>query len=90
MAIEVSDSGTLITGEHVHLFNHMRLASALGLEVNTGMKVSSRGSAMQSAARVCGSTKRTKKGVLKDYVAWMQATYPDYNPAPSIVKALAK
>lgn len=88
MAIEVGEGGTVITGEHIHLFNHLRIASALGLEINTGMKMS-RGSTMQVAAGVCGSKRRTKKGVLKDYVAWMSATYPNYTPAPSVVKALS-
>lgn len=91
MAIEVTDGGTLITGAHIHLFHHMRIASALGLEVTTGMKISSRaGSLMKLAAQVCGSSKRTKKGVLADYVKWMSETYPGYRPAPSVVKALGK
>jgi hypothetical protein len=90
MAIEVDEGGTMITGADIHLFNHMRIAAGLGLEINTGMKLSARGSIMQVAAKVCGSSKRTKKGVLKDYVAWMSATYPAYRPNPSVLKALGK
>lgn len=90
MAIEVSEGGTLITGEHVKMFQHLRIASALGLEINTGLKMSRGGSMMQLAAKVCGSPKRTKKGVLADYVKWMGETYPDYRPAPSVLKALGK
>jgi hypothetical protein len=81
---------TTITGDSITLYRHMAIASALGLEVNTGMKMSHGRSTMQVAAGVCGSTKRTKKGVLADYVAWMKTTYPAYTPAPSIVRALAK
>jgi len=90
MAIENFDGGTMITGEHVMLFHHMRIASGLGLEISTGMKMSRQGSVMLVAAKTCGSTKRTKKGVLADYVAWMQSTYPDYKPAPSVLRALGK
>jgi hypothetical protein len=90
MAIESNDGSLTITGPDIMLFHHMRIASALGLEVNTGMKMSSTGSTMKLAAGICGSTKRTKRAVLADYVAWMAATYPDYRPAPSIVKALGK
>jgi hypothetical protein len=90
MAVENFDGGTMITGEDVTLFHHLRIASGLGLEINTGMKLSSGGSIMQVAAKKCGSTKRTKKGVLADYVAWMQATYPTYSPAASVLKALGK
>jgi len=90
MAIQNDDGNLTITGPHIQLFHHMRIASALGLEISTGMKMSSAGSTMKLAAGICGSAKRTKKGVLADYVAWMQATYPDYRPAPSVVKALTR
>jgi len=90
MAIESDEGGTLITGEHILMFHHVRIASALGLEVSIGIKVSSRGSTMKLAAQTCGSSKRTKKGVLGDYVEWLEATYPGYERAPSIVKALGK
>lgn len=89
MAIEQHDSGTTITGAHIGLYRHLALASALGLEITTGMKMS-RGSSMLAAKAVCGSLKRTKKGVLKDYVAWLSATYPQYRPAPSVLKALGE
>lgn len=88
MAVEVSDGGMSITGEHIPLFRCMAVASALALEVNTGMKMSSKGSTMSVAKSLCGSAKRTKRAVLKDYVKWMRATYPDYRPAPSVVKAI--
>lgn len=89
MAVEKGEGGTIITGEHISMFAHMSMASRLGLEITTGMKWSG-GSSMLAAGRICGSRKRTKRGVLADYVAWMSATYPGYKPAPSIVKALGK
>jgi hypothetical protein len=90
MAIENSDSGTMITGEHITMFMDLRIAAALALEINTGLKVGRGGSVMQHAAKKCGSSKRTKKGVLADYVAWMKATYPQYEASPSVVKAMGK
>lgn len=89
MAVENYEGGTIITGEHILMYNHMRLTSALGLEITTGLRMS-RGSTMLVAAKVCGSTKRTKKGVLADLVKFMEATYPNYRPAPSVIKALGK
>ncbi len=89
MAVESDDSGTMITGEHIHLFRHLQIASALALSINTGMGFS-RGSVMNVAARECGSVKRTKKGVLRDYVAWMKATYEMYEPSASVRKAMEK
>lgn len=90
MAVQSDDHGNVVvTGEHIHMVRRMQIASALGLEITTGMKFS-RGSMMQMAARECGSAKRTKKGVLTDYVKWMHAQYPQYRPAPSVAKALGK
>lgn len=89
MAIEHTESGTMIvTGEHIELFQLMRAVSALALEINTGMKMSHKGSAMLLCASLCGSPKRTKKGVLLDLVCWTKANWPSYTPAPSAKKAL--
>lgn len=88
MPIETSESGTLITGPEIHFFQHLRIVSGLGLEINTGMKMSRSGSVMKLAAQLCGSTKRTKKAVLSDLVAWMKFTYPTYRTPSSVAKIL--
>lgn len=90
MAIEHSNSGTLITGEHIELFNLMRAASALGLEINTGMKMSRGVNSREVANRLSGSTAKTKRKALADLVAFTTAKFPEYKPAPSVVKALAE
>ncbi len=91
MAIEIHDGGLTLTGEHLNLFALISLAHGLALEINTGMKMSRGGSPMLAAKAQCGSHKNTKKGVLRDYVAWLSAsTSPAWEPSPSIVKAMAK
>lgn len=90
MAITGDDGGITITGEHIELFHLMRVASALGLEINTGLKMSRGGSTMSVAAQLCGSTKRTKKGVLADLVKFTGERFPEYKPAPSVLRALGK
>lgn len=47
MAIETTEGGTMVTGEHVGLFRLLALKSALALEINTSMKASSRFNAMR-------------------------------------------
>ncbi len=72
MAI-TSDNGTIvIDGEHIAVFQILRVGFALRTEVRTGMKMS-HGSIMNLAKSYCGSPKRTKKGVLADYVKWMES-----------------
>lgn len=89
MAVEVhEDGGMTITGEHIATYRHVAIATMLALEINTGMKATRLGSPMMTAKGLCGSVKRTKRAVLGDYVKWLQATYPQYSPAPSVVKAL--
>lgn len=90
MPIESSDSGTLITGDSIALFRHLQIIHGLALEINTGMKLSSRGSVMLVAKAMCGSPKRTKRGVLSDFVAFTRSAYPSYESSPNVVKALTK
>jgi hypothetical protein len=90
MAIENFDGGIMVTDESVSLYRALALGHGLALEINTGMKLSSKGSVMLAAAAFCGSTKRTKRGVLKDYVAYMKKAIPTFEPSERIVKALAK
>lgn len=88
MAVEKHDGGFTVTGPDVHTFHLLRLAHAVALEVNTGMKMSA-GSALQAVNRVTGKTARTKRAALADLVAHIKDQRPDYEPSPSIVKALA-
>lgn len=91
MAIEHTPGvGTMITGEHVHLFRLMAMESALALEINyPGMRMS-KGSVMMMAKRVTGSTKRTKKGVLADLVAYTKDAFPGHRPIATVQNALKK
>lgn len=84
-----SGEGYTLTGaEQTRAFQYIRVAHALALEINTGLKVARGGSVMVLAAGYCGSTKRTKKGVLRDYLAWMPTVVANYEPTPLMVKAL--
>lgn len=93
MAVEKHAGGITITGDHVMVFQYIRVAHGLALEINTGMSMSGRGSVMKLAASYCGSAKRTKKGVLREYVAWLEANLPHtadgpWKPSGSIVRAI--
>lgn len=83
------DGGFTVTGPDIEILRRLTVASALALEVNTGM-VLSRGSAMQAANKISGSTKRTKKGALKDLVAYLETTITGYQPSASVRRALEK
>lgn len=87
----MSDNGgfTIATESGIAMFRHLQLIHALALEINTGMRMSSRGSVMMTAREVCGSSKRTKKGVLGDYVKFVISTVdPDFQPAGTVKRAL--
>jgi hypothetical protein len=70
MAIESTDAGIMVTGEEIKVFQALRVASALGVEVSTRL-THSRGSIMNLAKQYCGSSKRTKAGVYVDYAIWL-------------------
>ncbi len=84
-----NDGPLVITGQqNIQAFQYLRVMHGLALEINTGMKVSSRGSTMNYAKEICGSPKRTKRGVLVDYIAWFRANVDaDYEPSKSIARA---
>lgn len=91
MAIEHTPGvGTMITGPHIELFRLMALASALALEINTGMKMGHGRSPMTIAKEITGSPKRTKRGVLVDLVAYTTQAFPGYEPVATVTKALDK
>lgn len=52
MAVESNAGGIMITGEHVHMHQHVVTAHALALELNTTMRASRRGSVMLAANRI--------------------------------------
>lgn len=80
----------LIEGEsNMRMFHNLQVLHGLALEINSGLKLSSRGSVMKVAKAKCGSSKQTKRGVLIDYVAWMRASF-DYEPSGSVLKAMSK
>lgn len=66
MAIETTDGGTMITGPHIAVAQVHARIGALALSITVG----GRPGLMSSMAAQCSSSKRTKKGVLEDYVLW--------------------
>lgn len=83
------DGSMLITGSDIEVYRLLSIVHALALEIRTGMVMSRGRSTMKAAAAACGSTKRTKLGVLRDLVAYMeQATEGRWSPSPSIRAAL--
>lgn len=71
------------------VYRELAIAHALALEINTGMK-HSKGSIMNLAREVSGTLKRTKRGVLGDYVKYLGTVIPGYQPSPNIAQALVK
>lgn len=91
MAIEKTDGGGfVVTGRHIELYRLKTIQSALALEINTGMKMSRGGSVMKAAAATAGSSKRTKRGVLADLVAYTEKEFPGAAILPSAKKALER
>lgn len=90
---EVPHQATTIDPE---IFHNLRIASALALEINSGLKIGS-GSVMKVARDKCGSLHSRKSVVLQDYVAWLavwfQENHPDmpkYIPNERVQKAMKK
>lgn len=73
--------------ENVGVFQLLRVASALAIEIDTGMRHSG-GSVMLLAKQYCGSPKQTKRGVLRDYTKWLETQLPGYEPNPAVLRAL--
>jgi hypothetical protein len=70
---DATESKTIVvTGrENVLAVRALAIRRGLKLECETGMVMSSRYSTMNVAKGVCGSTKRTKRGVYADLDAWI-------------------
>jgi hypothetical protein len=63
----------------------------LAFEINRGERFTKKVSPMLQAKDLCGTLKQTKRGVLRDYVAWMNEVLPGgYVAKDSVAKALAK
>lgn len=80
---------TVLTGDAITIYQDLRVAHALSIEINTGLKMS-RGSVMNLAKEYSGSSKRTKRGVLRDYVEWLKGVIPGWEIPPTIAKAMEK
>lgn len=78
------------TPEGIQMFRVLQVMHGLALEINSGMRLTNRGSVMLMAKQMSGSPKRTKKGVLRDYVAWVQSFYPEFTPKENVTRAMSK
>jgi hypothetical protein len=79
---------TVDTPEGIEMFRLLAIAHALSLEVNTGMKMSRGVSVLAVAQRDGLTVKRTKKGALKDVIAYIQRVDPEYQPSDTIIRAM--
>lgn len=97
----MNDVVVLDSDKALRLFMHSSLAASLALEINTGLKskrvffrtVSY--TPMDACKEVCGSVKRTKREVLREYVAWLESIAPErfgmeWSPNPSVRKAMGE
>lgn len=72
MPIKTSEAGTLITGDSINVYHIHALLGKLCIATSTGLQFKGQ-TPMNQAKAFCGSPKRTKAGVLADYVTWMYA-----------------
>jgi hypothetical protein len=77
------------TPEGIEYTRLATFAQALAFEINTGIKMT-RGSVLASAQRSGYTSKRTKKGALRDIIALQRELLPSYEESPSILRALQK
>lgn len=76
------------TPEGLHAFALLQTIHRLALEINTGLKF--RQSTLAAVQRAGYTAKKTKKGALQDMVEAMQEFDPDWNPSPTVQRALEK
>jgi len=79
--------------EGVGMVRLLAIAHSLALEINTGMKMSRGLSPLAVAQRDGITSKRTKKGALRDVVAAIKQAHidqgrPAYEPSSVIVRAM--
>lgn len=68
--IEMSDGGTMITGEDIQTYRVMTVRRALILKIDTGMSLT-RVSPLAVAQRDGITVRRTNRGALKDVNRWL-------------------
>jgi len=68
--IKNTEAGTMITGKDINKFGYHALLGKLCIAAGTGLTFKG-ATPMNQARAVCASPKRTKAGVLADYVVWM-------------------
>jgi len=79
------------TDRMVQIHTMLSVAYMLAFEVNRGERFTKKVSPMLQAKDLCGSLKRTKRGVLRDYVAWLNEVLPGgYEAKDSVARAIAK
>jgi hypothetical protein len=73
----------------VQLQTVLSVAHMLAMEINNGGRYSRKVSPMLQAKDLCGTPRQTKRGVLRDYVAWLNEVLPGgYTPKDRIALAL--
>lgn len=68
--IKTTEAGTMITGDSILTFRAHAMLGRLCIATSTGLTFKGQ-TPMNQAKAICGSPKRTKAGVLADYVVWM-------------------
>lgn len=86
MAVEVTASGTVVTGEHVDMFRFLAAMRGMALDIR-GIKPTRGFSSVKMAAQY-GVKARTKKQALEGMVALMQEANPGWEPTGSIKSVL--
>lgn len=89
-----ADGSVTATGpDATRFFTLVSLASALALEINTGLKISRHGSALD-AAKIQGIIPKGKRGNYKTALTLtidaIKEMRPDYTPNPSVRRAMDK
>lgn len=75
----------------VQIHTVLSVASMLAMEINNGGRYTRKVSPMLQAKELCGTSKRTKRGVLVDYVAWLTKVMPEgWEPNPRVKLAMQK
>jgi hypothetical protein len=74
--------------EQIQMFAYLQSLHRLALEINTGLKF--RQSTLAAVQNAGITSKRTKKGALKDLLAFILEINPSYEPGETILRALGK
>lgn len=88
--IKTDDAGTMITGESIDLYRFLAAIRGLALEINTGLKVSSKVNMSKVATSFTGEPYRTRKQALAGLVEAAERVIDGYERPASVVRALSK